>query len=310
MSAEKAFDREAFALAFGIPHGEIDTRTAGLIDKARLRFTEYSADEQTRLRTETQARIASGFTVVGEHRSNIWRDAWQEQLERFEASGHDVASLTPKFVDGSTVLRWQERYVEGVTPQFELLFMEIIRDWVFRRWLGDVGSFFEFGSGSAFNVAAYAELFPNTPATGLDWAPAAVQIAELLREKCGMKVSGRRFDFFNPDRSLEVGRDAGIFTMCALEQIGDRFGPFLQFLLDKKPKRVVHIEPTLEAYDPSIEHDRLAIAYHESRKYLSGLLPALKELAAEGQIRLIHSQRSTFGSRFHECMSVHVWEPV
>ena len=49
---------------------------------------------------------------------------------------------------------------------------------------------YEFGSGSAFNVAAYSRIFPDVPVCALDWAPAAVRIAELLREKHGMKVRG------------------------------------------------------------------------------------------------------------------------
>jgi hypothetical protein len=308
--AERAFDQEAFALALGLARSEIDARTSSLIDNAQMRFIEIPEDEQARLREETRSRIEGGFRVVGEHRSNVWRDVWQEQLERFEASGYDIAALNPKFVDGSTILRWQDRYIRGVTPRFELLFMEILRDWTFRRWLGDVGSFFEFGSGSAFNVAAYARFFPGTPATALDWAPAAVRIAELLHERCCMKVRGQRFDFFAPSADLELDHDAGVYTMCALEQIGDRFGAFLDYLLEKKPRRVVHIEPTLELYDPALEHDRLAIAYHTQRKYLQGLLPALTELADERRIRLLYSRRLRFGSRFHECMSVHVWEPA
>ncbi len=198
----------------------------------------------------------------------------------------------------------------SLTNQFELLFMEILRDMLFRTYFSNVDSFFEFGSGSAFNVAAYAKLFPKVPACALDWAPAAVTIAELLRERLGMKVHGERFDFFAPNQNLVLGSGAGVFTMCALEQTGNRFGAFLDYLLKQRPRRVVHVEPTLELYDPASNHDRLAIEYHTRRSYLTGLLPALKKLASEERIRLIHSRRLRFGSRFHECFSVHVWEPT
>ncbi len=308
--AIESLGRTEFAHALNLAAGSLDRRTGDLIDSAGLRFRTFDASEQARLEAETAQRLNDGFTVVGEHRAGIWRDAWQEQLERFEKSNYSLDALTPNFVVGSTILRWQGAYIESVTDLFELRFVEILRDWLFRRFLSDVDHLFEFGSGSAFNVAAYARLFPNVAITALDWAPAAVSIAELLRTRLGMKISGRRFDFFAPDKSLDLDRSSGVLTMCALEQTGERFGTFLEFLLEKSPKRVVHVEPTVELYDPQSAHDRLAIRYHDGRKYLRGLHPALKRLAADGKIRLQYLNRLRFGSRFHECYTVLVWEPT
>jgi hypothetical protein len=310
MSTEVQIGPAAFEQALGIAPGALDSRTVELLRRAALKITRIDAAGQQALEAETMQRIERGFTQVGEHRVGIWRDAWQEQLERFEASGFDLAALNPKFVDGSAIIRWQGEYAHSVTDQFELQFMEILRDMLFRKYFSDVDGFFEFGSGSAFNVAAYARLFPDVPAVALDWAPGAVRIAELLRERLGMKVQGERFDFFNPARPSPLGAKSGVFTMCALEQVGDRFGPFLDYLIRERPRRVVHVEPTVELYDKTSSHDRLAIEYHTQRKYLHGLLPALEGFAAAGRIKLLYSRRMRFGSRFHECFSVHVWEPA
>jgi hypothetical protein len=125
-----------------------------------------------------------------------------------------------------------------------------------------------------------------------------------------MKIAGRKFDFFAPDRELVPGSQSGVLTMCALEQIGDRFGPFIDYLLANRPKRVVHVEPTLELYDPASPHDKLAIEYHTQRKYLKGLLPALRKLESDQKIRIVFQRRLRFGSRFHECFTATVWEPA
>ena len=248
--------------------------------------------------------------MVGEHRASIWRDAWQDHLDDFVRSGHALEALNPRFVGGTALLRWQGAYIEGVTDRFELAFLEIFRDWLFRTYLADASHLYEFGSGSAFNVAAYAKLYPQTSITALDWAPAAVTIANLLGEKHGMKIAGQRFDFFAPDSSFEFAPNSSVLTMCALEQVGDRFLPFLDFILAKRPQRVVHVEPMLELYDAELPHDALAIRYHRLRKYLSGLLPHLRALEKAATIRLLKVQRLKFGSRFHECFSVVTWEPV
>src|SRR5690349_4931532 len=128
MTSEVRLGRPEFAAALGIAPAQLDDRTGELLERAALRFARIPPAEQAALEAETMRRIEQGFTVVGEHRAGVWRDAWQEQLEKFEASGCRLEALNPKFVDGSTLLRWQGEYVTGLTNQFELLFMEILRD--------------------------------------------------------------------------------------------------------------------------------------------------------------------------------------
>lgn len=310
MSIESSIGPREFERVLGLPEGQLDLRTRLLLDDAAIRFTSIDTEGQTRLEAETELLIEQGFTVVGEHRAGIWRDAWQEQLELFEKSNFNLQALNPKFVAGSAILRWQGQYVQAITERLELILLEILRDWLFRTYLTDVDHLHEFGSGSAFNVAAYAKLFPDTPVTALDWAPAAVRIADLLRERHGMKVEGRKFDFFAPDQGFAPAPGSGVLTMCALEQVGGRFAPFLDFLLASRPRRVVHVEPIVELYEPTTPHDRLAIEYHTRRKYLMGFHPSLRRLEAEGKLNIRYQRRMRFGSRFHECFTIIVWEPV
>ncbi len=310
MPPHQRLGQRDFEVAVGLPAGSLDERTRTLLDQTPLLYTPLDDDAQAAARAKVAEDIDRGFTVVGEHRASIWRDAWQDHLDDFVKSGHALEALNPRFVGGTVLLRWQGEYIEGVTERFELAFLEIFRDWLFRTYLADTAHLYEFGSGSAFNVAAYAQLYPQTDITALDWAPAAVTIANLLGERHGMKIAGQRFDFFAPDSGFEFAPDSSVLTMCALEQVGDRFQPFLDFILAKRPRRVVHVEPMLELYDPDLPHDALAIRYHQQRKYLSGLLPHLRSLEKTGAIRLLKVQRLKFGSRFHECFSVVAWEPA
>ncbi|WP_428681820.1 hypothetical protein [Reyranella sp.] len=310
MSPHKRLGQREFEIACGLPAGSLDERTKALLEKTPLLYTGLDEAAQAAARAKVAEDIDRGFTVVGEHRASIWRDAWQDHLDDFISSGHALEALNPRFVGGTVLLRWQGAYIEGVTERFELAFLEIFRDWLFRTYLADTSHLYEFGSGSAFNVAAYAKLYPRAAITALDWAPAAVTLANLLGEHHGMKITGERFDFFAPDSAFEFAPNSSVLTMCALEQVGDRFAPFLDFILEKRPKRVVHVEPMLELYDPALPHDALAIRYHQQRKYLTGLLPHLRSLEQAGSIRFLKVQRLKFGSRFHECFSVVAWEPV
>lgn len=310
MPPQQRLGPREFEIAVGLPAESLDARTTALLERTPLLFTPLDEAAQATTRAKVAEDIDRGFTVVGEHRAAIWRDAWQDHLDDFVLSGHALEALNPRFVGGTALLRWQGAYVEGVTERFELAFLEIFRDWLFRTYLPDASHLYEFGSGSAFNVAAYAKLYPQTAITALDWAPAAVTLANLLGEHHGMKISGQRFDFFAPDSAFEFAPNSCVLTMCALEQVGERFLPFMDFLREKRPRRVVHMEPMLELYDPQFPHDALAIRYHQQRKYLTGLLPHLRALENAGAIRLLKVQRLKFGSRFHECFSLIAWEPV
>ena len=310
MSIVKRIGPAEFELAVGLEKASLDKRTRDLLQSTPLLFTELNEIDQSRLRAEIAQQISNGFTVVGEHRAGIWRDAWQDHLDRFEEANFALEALNPAFVGGTTILRWQGSYIESITERFELVFYGIFRDWLFRTFLSDAKHLYEFGSGSAFNAAAYAQLYPEVEITALDWAPAAVRIANLLKERLGMKVSGRTFDFFAPDYGFDLAPQGCVLTACALEQTGSRFKAFLDYLLSKTPLRVVHVEPTIELYEPASEHDQLAIRYHTQRKYLTGLLPYLRALENEGKIGIKFQKRLGFGSRFHECFSVTVWEPV
>jgi hypothetical protein len=262
----------------------------------------YSVPPQDDALRETLAKLDEGFAPVGAHRAGNWDDSWRQHLERFEVSGFDMEALRPRFVGATPLLRYAGQYIKPEVEDFEWTFFQRLRQWVFSTFLGDVAALHEFGSGSATNVAAFARSRPDIPVFAHDWSPAAVKMAELLHEKCGLNVKGERVDFFQPDFGLHP--HAGVLTCCALEQVGCRFSPFLRRLLELKPKRVVHIEPLLELYDQHDAFDQAAIRYHLQRGYLMGMLPWL-----EKRVDILLKQRLHFGSRFGESFMLLVWEP-
>lgn len=299
-----------FARIFGVSETGIDDRLRHLIAERDFCYSPLGPQEAGRVADEIRSRLdRQDFTQVGEHRLGIWRDAWSETLDRFVRSGYAVSALDPSFMGANLILRLDGRFVRAADPAFERRFFEVFRDWLFRTWLADVGSLWEFGCGSGFNLAAYAALYPGRRIVGLDWAESAVEIAELLRTQRGLPVSGRRFDFFAPDTGLDLASDSAVLTMCALEQTGTRFRPFLDFIRSKAPRRVVHMEPVVDLYDPDNPVDALAIRYHRDRGYLDGLLPCLRDLDAAGEITLRVVRRLRFGSLFHEGFTLIVWEP-
>jgi SAM-dependent methyltransferase len=249
-------------------------------------------------------------TQVGAQRADIWEACWSDNLQKFVEGGYDPSKLVPDFMRPGQAIRLQRRYVVPRNPRFELDFFRVCRAFLFDRFFKDVRKVFEFGCGSGFNLIALAEQLPGKELYGLDWSKSSYEMVDLFREKLRINIKGMHFDFFNPDRRLALGADAGVFTMCALEQVGPRHGEFLEFLLEKKPAICVNMEPTLELYDTANLADYLAARYHRKRGYLDGYLTKLRELDAKGRIKILDTRRFDFGSTYHECYSFTAWKPL
>lgn len=174
-----------------------------------------------------------------------------------------------------------------------------LRAELFAKYLRDVDEVSEFGCGAGHNLVALPH--SSVKLRGFDWSAQAV-------EQCRRRgIDAQVFDMFAPDPNVTL--HGAVFTIHALEQLGRDFQPFLEFLLVRKPKIVVHVEPILELYDETDLQDFLMLAYHRRRGYLSGFLPTLEGLEANGQIELLEVRRSKFSGAYHNAYSVIVWRP-
>lgn len=304
-------DGRSFAAAVGCAEAELPPDLRARIAASDFRYSPLTPDERDRTILEVLKRIDGGeLSRVGEHRQEIWEKGWEENLEAFAAEGFNLEALVPRFVRPNPVIRFNQDYVRSLVPHFELQFHDIVRRWLFMRYMSDAARIFEFGCGSSYNLVAMAEIAPDKAYIGLDWAASAVKLADLIGRTRGIPLSGRRFDLFHPDADLDLGGNDAALTICALEQTGTRHESFLQFLLHKRPRICVHMEPLLDLYEPDKLADYLAIRYHTSRGYLSGFLERLRQLQDERRLEILQVRRFRFGSLFHEGYSLVVWRPL
>ena len=249
-------------------------------------------------------------TRVGEQRAGIWESCWSENLESFVSGGHDLERLVPKFIKPGQPVRLNQDYVFPRNPSFELDFYKVCRAFLFDRYFASVKSAYEFGCGSGFNLVAMSQQFPDLNLYGLDWSKSSYEMVGMLAQSHGLKIKGLPFDFFNPDRALDLDPESGVITMYALEQVGSRHEAFVDYLLAKKPKICVNMEPLVDLYDETKLVDYLAARYHRKRGYLDGFLPHLQDLATKGRIEILEIKRFYFGSLYHEGYSYVAWRPL
>jgi hypothetical protein len=150
---------------------------------------------------------------------------------------------------------------------------------------------------------------PNTNLIGLDWTKSSQDIIQEIN-KLGInnKITGHNFDFYNPDYTINIPDSSAVFTVNALEQVGENYKEFIDFLLDKKPDLCINFEPIPELLDKESLVDQLCVLYSKKRNYLKGYLSYLEQLEQENKIEIILKKRLYCGSLFLEGYPVIIWK--
>lgn len=271
-------------------------------------LTQKERDEVIRKIIST---LLDPFLVYsGKHRLSQWEKGWGQNLTEFN-SQQKKSSIIPHYFGKYPVVRINQEWVKPKSKDFEYNMLGIILDWLFDKYMRDAKTVYEFGCGTGHNLMRLREVSPDATLWGLDWVTSSQNIIQAYaKKKKDGKLFAHRFDFFHPDKKFKLDKDGVVYTVAALEQIGDKHGKFIDYLLSQHPKLCVHIEPIGEMLDENTLIDYLSIEYFKKRKYLKGFLTRLHELEKEGKVRIIREQRTKIGSFFIEGYSVIVWTPT
>lgn len=248
------------------------------------------------------------LTTAGPGAIQRWQQGWGEILERVREHGVSEATLAPQYFRHD-VLRLEGRYIRAADTRFEPRLYAAMRAALFQEYFAGLGEVIEFGCGTGQNLYQLHRLLPGLRLTGADWAEPSQELMRLIGLAENAQMDGVRFDMASLEgaENLAIAPGAGIMTLHAMEQLGAKFEPFLDYLVGLKPAVALHLEPIAELYDADNPFDAAALAYHTRRGYLAGFLPALQARQAAGQIDILKIHRSGFGSTFHEAYSIAVW---
>ena len=291
---------------------KLDEYTLSRIKSYNFRYKEISTKEQDELLIRImEALIDGGLVKAGEHRRSEWDEGWQENFNAINQSDGGLNSIIPGYFNKYNVIRWGGRFIRPVSEHFEKNSLSIITDWMYSKYFRNMSRICEFGCGTGHNLIRARDVNKNAELWGGDWAHSSQRIIEKMRiSGIDPKVYGHNFDYFNPDKNFQLPNNTGVVTIASLEQVGDRWSNFIEYLIDQRPKICIHIEPISELLDSSILLDYLSIRYFEKRNYLKGFLTGLKKLEDSGKVIIHKAQRTGIGSLFIEGYSIVVWQPI
>jgi hypothetical protein len=298
------------ASLFGATQEELRQGAGDVLENSSLAYRDLSQKQRDQTILEILKVIDSGvLSASGPARHPDWEDGWSENLREFEESGFDPKALLPKYYHKDRPCRLRGGYALGESSSFLYCLSDIYRRWLYKKYFQSCREVHEFGCGTGHNLLVLGELFQGIALYGYDWARSSQRILELVREKLGLNIHGRHFNFFAPTTDYELGPKAGVLTFGALEQVGGRHGPFLEAILRSRPEICVHVEGFNELYNPHDLFDYLALRYHKTRNYLDGFLDALQALEKKGRIEILATQRLQLGNLFDDPYSHVVWRP-
>jgi hypothetical protein len=288
---------------------KLDSESIEQLTNADLQYDELSQKEMETYLIHYIDVLTADITQSGEHRINEWERGWNENLENFNKTGN-IDELIPKYHGKKRFVRWHGRMVNPHKPDFDYKLHMLIVDAILKKYMNNVDNIFEFGCGPAYHLLRLQKYFPNKKLFGADWTVASQQVIKNINSVFKTDITGFNFNFFTPNYDIDIPKNSGIYTVAALEQVGEKFKDFVEFLIKKNPTICVHFEPIDELLDNTCLLDNLTIKYFRKRRYLNGFLPYLRELQMQGKIEILDERRTYTGSYFIEGHSLVVWKPV
>ena len=237
-----------------------------------------------------------------------WQDDWFNVLQNLQTNDDNVKSIIrPKWFRESAFVNIQNCLSLTKTPYVDWEYQLITRQMLFYTHLKDIENICEFGSGSGTNFYLINEILQDKSFILSDISVTSLKIIEELKRKLNRNNLTYSNIDIEQDIDLQLPDNTAVITTSVLEQIGDNYKNFINFILKEKPQIVINVEPIVELLDSKNGFDNVMNLYCEKRKYLAGYLTELEKLEKQKKIKIIMKKRTMVSGTFIE-NSVLIWK--
>lgn len=286
---------------------EADKKIENLFNSYDLKFKIVDNFERDKLILDIIKVIDSQLKKTGVDRYNDWEIGWNENLLNFIKS-NNTDDLYPKYFNKYPIVRWKQQFIKPMDGNFEPNLLHLLILVQIHKYVDNFDALYEFGCGTGHNLLNLRKSFTDAALYGLDWTKSSQNIiSRIATITKDFGLFGINFDYFEPDFKINLDSNSVVLTVASLEQTGNGYMKFLEFLISKRPKIVIHIEPVWESLDDDTLIDYLSILYMKKRNYLNGFFNALESLEKQGKISIKNHSRSYLGSKFIDGYTVIVW---
>jgi hypothetical protein len=185
------------------------------------------------------------------------------------------------------------------------------QDWVIgnlQRFQGQ--ALVELGSGLGEKLLAAARAIRPPAIYGGEFTTSGVECGRLLAKAWRIPGTFGHFDFNKPATLKPIPAGAVVYTAHAIEQIPQLSRTFIDGLIRKNPRVVLHFEPCHNEHEAGGMIHLLRRRYVEVNDYNRNLLTLLRAFEAEGKIRILEYAPRVFGANALNPTSMVVWTPA
>lgn len=298
-----------FAKLFGTDLETINNFCGSEIRTSSLAYRNLNSRERDGVILNILKKINSvDLPISGPVNKKRWRAGWKENLQSFKKNKYDLTVLVPKFIRPNQPIRLWGNYVMPKQNNFELIFYEIFRSYLFKKYLDGVENVYEFGCGTGFNLVYLARTKPKLELHGLDWVSESKEIVDMIAKQYHLNIRGHLFDMFTPNQNFKIKKKSAVLTIGSLEQLGENFKKFISYLIAQKPKIIIHVDSIDALYDVENLSDYLALLHDQRRNYLKSYLNYMRNLETNGKIKFIKIQKVSCGGLYHDGYSYDIWK--
>lgn len=299
------------AKLFGTTSDDLSEKCSDLISSCDLSYRDLDSDERDQVLLDILKKIdSSDLKKAGESRKEDWINGWQENLDEFISSEYNLKTLIPKYFKTGVHARFDGDFIYSDAEMFVFNEMDIFREWLFKTYFSNFENIYEFGCGTGHHLVKLASIYPNKNYYGFDWAEQSQDILSCIKDNYQWNIVGKKYDYFAEKYDIEIKENSAVFTFTSLEQVGEKYKEFVDFLLEQKPKLVLNIEPLDYVYDTNQLSDYLGKKYHEKRNYLKNYAQYLMSLEEEEKIEILKCHHHPFGNLFNDTWSYIVWKVI
>lgn len=242
---------------------------------------------------------SKNFKTAGPERKSDWEFGWAGNGVTNDSK--DFPNI-PYYFKKNKYIRLGDRVFEDISGYTELRLLRMLQDIAFEAVdLSEVASVIEYGAGTGHNLV-YLKKRISKNFYSADWAMSAVE--SMVTNGVVEDENSFRVDYFDNTTYQAPRESYAAFTNASLEQAGEHYKEFMNYLLTDPNCRVgIHIEPISDLVEPNSQLNIQSKAYCEQRKYLTGFYEFMKQQRVE--IVLAHD--FGIGSRFLSGYQVLVW---
>lgn len=239
------------------------------------------------------------FKTAGPERQQDWEWGW---------SGNGVTNESrqfpniPYYFKNNTHVRIGNKVYLDETKYTEIRLLRMLQDIAFSYVEQPESlSLIEYGAGTGHNLV-YLKKKNFKTLYAADWAESAVK--KLVSDNVVDELNSFRVDYFSPSSYMSPNEPFVAFTNASLEQAGDGYKDFMQFLINnEKCKMGVHIEPISDLVKPDTALNVQSKRYAEKRKYLHGFY----EYILKENVKIILARDYGLGSKYISGYQVLIW---